>query len=154
MAYIKYKEVTKYFNFSTVIDKKSLPKYVKDYVFEDETILVGYKTFTDYGIFTDKKIVLFDNFSFMGKRKQIYTIPYSSISTISVIFDGGVAELSLFLDCGYPVRIKFVRMDGIDKMRLRLIYSLILKVICKQTITDEEIDRLVNDKLSFESRDK
>lgn len=43
MAYIKYKEVTKYFNFSKYIDSKLLPKYTLDYVFEDEKMLVSYK---------------------------------------------------------------------------------------------------------------
>ena len=56
MAYIKYKEITKYFYFSKYLEKSKLPKYVKDYVFDDECILTAYKTSTDHGIFTDKKI--------------------------------------------------------------------------------------------------
>ena len=154
MAYIKYKEITKYFNFSASIDKKSLPKYVKDYVFDDEMILVAYKTKTDHGIFTTKKIVLFDNYSLFGTKKQIYVIPYSSISSCSVIFHLKSAELSCFLDSGYPLRLKFINMKGIDKLRLRLLYSILLKIISKQTITTEELERLIEDKITFESGDK
>ena len=150
MAYIKYKEITKYFNFSSTIDKKRLPKYVNDYVFQDEIILASYKTSTDHGIFTDKKIVLFDNYSPFGAKKTIYTIPYDQISTCSVIFYPMSAELSLFLDCGYPVRLKFIKMKAEDKLRLRLLYSAILKIVCKQTLTSEEKARLVNDNISFE----
>lgn len=154
MAYIKYKEITKYFNFSSVLDKSKLPKYVKDYVFGDEKILVAYKTRTDHGIFTTDKIVLFDNYSLFGMKKQIYTIPYSSISTCSVIFHLRSAELSLFLDSGYPVRLKFINMKDTDKYRLRLLYSVILKIINNQTVSSSEINTLVEDKISFESGDK
>ena len=154
MAYIKYKEITKYFNFSSVLDKAKLPKYVKDYVFDDEKILAAYKTRTDHGIFTTKKIVLFDNYSLFGTKKQIYTIPYESISTCSVIFHIKSAELSLFMDSGYPVRLKFISMKNIDKLRLRLLYSVILKIMNKQRVSEEEINTLVEDKISFESGDK
>ena len=111
MAYIKYKEITKYFNFTRSLDKTKLPKYVNDYVFDDEQILAAYKTSTDHGIFTTKMMVLFDNYSLFGRRKQIYTIPYGSISTISIIFYPNHAELSLFMDSGYPVRIKLIDMN-------------------------------------------
>ena len=153
MAYIKYKEITKYFYFSNVLDKKKLPKYVKDYVFDDEKILVAYKTRTDHGIFTTKKIVLFDNYSLLGTKKQIYAIPYSAISTCSVIFHPNGAELSIFLDCGYPVRIKFVKMKDEDKLRLRILYSTILKIISNQEISEKELTKLIEDRISFESGD-
>ncbi len=150
MAYIKYKEITKYFNFSRVLDKKKLPKYVRDYVFDDEKILTAYKTRTDHGIFTTKKIVLFDNYSLFGVKKQIYAIPYSEISTCSVIFHPRSAELSLFLECGYPVRLKFIKMGDEDKLRLRILYSAILKIISKQELTEKELNTLIEDKISFE----
>ncbi len=153
MAYIKYKEITKYFNFSSVLDKKSLPKYVKDYVFDDEQILQAYRTRTDHGVFTTKKIVLFDNYSIIGTKKQIYVIPYESISTCSVIFHTNKAELSFFLDCGYPVRLKFINMKPEDKLRLRILYSTILKIVSKQNITQSELNKLIEDKITFESGD-
>lgn len=149
MAYIKYKEITKYFNFNRVLDKTKLPKYVNDYVFEDEHILAAYKTSSDHGIFTDKKMVLFDNYSMFGIRKQIYAIPYQSISTCSIIFYPRNAELSLFMDSGYPVRIKFANMNDVDKLRLRLLYSIIIKIINNQKPTNDEIDRLVRDDVKF-----
>ena len=154
MAYIKYKEITKYFNFSRVLDKTKLPKYVYDYVFSDEQILVAYKTSTDHGLFTTTKIVLFDNYSLFGMRKQIYTIPYKSISTCSIIFYPRNAEISLFMDSGYPVRLKFNNLSGIDKVRLRMLYSFMIKVINHQEVTSDEITQLINDKISFESGEK
>ena len=43
MAYIKYKELTKYFDFSKHIKTGDLPWYIYDYVYDDEEILVSYK---------------------------------------------------------------------------------------------------------------
>lgn len=149
MAYLKYKEVTKYFYFSKVVSYKDLPKYVIDYVFEDESILCGYKTARDYGVFTNKKIVLFDNTSTLGMTKQIYTIPYKTISALSVVYKQRGAELSLFLDSGYPVRIKFINMNNIDKKRVRLIYSLISKVVNDQKITNEDIRVIQDNDINF-----
>ena len=149
MAYIKYKEITKYFNFSSALNKEKLPKYVKDYVFDDEKILVAYKTRTDHGIFTNKKMVLFDNYSLLGTKKQVYVIPYESVSTCSVIFHLKSAEMSFFLDCGYPVRLKFVNMKDVDKLRLRMLYSTILKIVCDQKVSEEELKKLILDDISF-----
>ena len=44
MAYIKYKELTKYFNFSKELDVGNLPTYVTDYLKKDEVIIKAYKT--------------------------------------------------------------------------------------------------------------
>lgn len=149
MAYIKYKEVTKRFNFSNVLDKTNLPAYIRQYVQEDEVVLTAYKTSRDHGIFTNRKIVLFDNFGKFGMRKQIYTIPYKSISTLSVIYDSTSAELSLFLDSGYPVRLKFIDMKAEDKLRLRLLYTCINRIINGQKPTEMDLKRLINDDISF-----
>ena len=102
----------------------------------------------------DKKIVLFDNYSLLGTKKQIYTIPYSSISTCSVIFRLNGAELSLFMDSGYPIRLKFVDMKDIDKKRLRILYSTIIKIINNQKVSQEELDILIKDDITFERKEK
>lgn len=156
MAYLKYKEVTKYFNFSEFISVEDLPAYVKEYVFDGEEILCGYKTSKDYGIFTTKKIVLFDKESSMGLYKQIFTIPYSSISTLSIIYKVTGAEFSLFLNSGYPLRLKFVNMKNpnkdlpnIEKKRLRLVYSIISKIINNQEVTNEEINVIKENRITF-----
>lgn len=139
MGYIKYKAVTKPFNFSGIIDKDALPAYVKQYI-REEIILVAYKTSRDHGIFTDKKIVLFDNY---GKRKQIFTIPYSSISTLSVIFDENEAVLDLYLNSGYPVCLKFINTSGEDKLRLRILYTCINRLVNNQEPIKMDLDRLL-----------
>lgn len=149
MFYVKYKEITKKFNFSKVLNKSELPGYIRHYILEDETILTAYKTSRDHGIFTDKKIVLFDSLSKFKMKKQMYTIPYKSISTISIIFENNSALLSLFLDCGYPIKLKFINVEPDDKVRLRILYTCINRIISNQEPTKQDIQKLINDDIHF-----
>ena len=59
MAYLKFKELTQYFNFYKELDINDLPTYVTDYVDKGETIEAVYSTLRDKCLFTDHKIVLF-----------------------------------------------------------------------------------------------
>ena len=113
-------------------------------ILEDEKILVSYKTSRDHGVFTDKKIILFDNYSKFGVRKQIYSIPYSSISTISVTFESTTAEIYLYLNSGYPMKLKFVNVVAADKVRLRVLYTCINRIINNQKPGDKDLKRLLN----------
>ncbi len=142
----KFNKITKFFNFSGVVDKNDLPAYARQYI-KKEQILTIYKTTRDYGVFTDKKIVLFDN---KGKSKQIYTIPYKSISNPSVVFDEDSAELNLLLDSGFPVSLKFVNMSGIDKMRLRILYICIDKLVNGQEPVAEDMKNLITNNIKFD----
>ena len=57
MSYIKFKELSKYFDFKYQIEPKDLPDYAKEYVSDKEKILMGYKNSKDYAVFTDKKMI-------------------------------------------------------------------------------------------------
>ena len=149
MAYIKYKEITKYFNFSKIVDNSLLPKYTMDYVFENEKVLAAYKTRRDYGVFTDKKIILFDNTSLTINKKQVYIIPYQSISSCSIIFKTSSGEMSLFMNSGYPVRLKFVNMSSEAKYKLRVLYSYVSKYVIGQPVTNEEVKKMQENDFKF-----
>ncbi len=122
MAYIKYKELTRYFNFQNEVDSTTLPKYVLDYVSEDEKVLAAYKTKKDFGVFTDRKILLFDQQSLIGS-KEIHSIYYGSISTYSISFRLNLADMIIYLDSGYPMRLRFVNLDSNSKTKLRILYK-------------------------------
>jgi len=123
MAYIKFKELTRYFSFSNEIDIKSLPTYVIDYVDKGEEILIAYKTTRDKAIFTNKKIVIFDCNLFKVTSKVIYIIPYKSISTGAIEYRSNKAKILLTLDNGYQIRWDFVHMGAKEKTNLRKVYS-------------------------------
>ncbi len=126
MAYIKYKELTKYFNFNEELDKEDLPKYVTDYLAEDEVIYAAYKTRRDKAIFTNDRMILFDVSYLFGLTKKIHMIPYKSISTSAILFSIRSAAILMSLDSGYQMRLNFVGLKPETKTRLRLLYSHIM----------------------------
>lgn len=128
MAYIKYKELTKYFNFSREIANNELPTYVTDYISSKETIYKSYKTLRDKAVFTDKRMILFD-VQPISNSKKIHVIPYKSISTGAILFNTKSASIFLSFDSGYQMRLNFVRLDAKAKTELRLLYSTIMNSI-------------------------
>ena len=126
MSYIKYKELTKYFDFKSEVDINHLPEYTTEYVRNDEKILLGYKTSRDYAIFTDKTMILFDR-DIVGSYKKVHMIPYRSISTSAICFKSGKAEILLSLDSGYQMRINFVNMNHDKKEHLKVVYKSMMK---------------------------
>lgn len=145
MSYTKFKRITKFFKFSKALNKDEIPGYVRQYI-KNEPVLTAYKTKRDHGVFTDTKIVLFDN---KADSKQIYTIPYKSISNLSVTFNKDNAELNLHLYSGYPVNLKFINMNGTDKLRLRVLYTCIDKIVTNQEVVKEDLKKLINNTLKL-----
>ncbi len=122
MAFIKFKELTQHFYFFREIPEQSVPSYIRDYIHKDETILRIYKTYRDHGVFTNKKIVLFDQRG-TGNVKEITCIPYKSISTLSIKFRKKTTDLFINLNSGYPFRLKFIKLSPQDKKNLRILYN-------------------------------
>lgn len=122
MAYAKFKELTKYFDFKAEVPTSRLPEYTTEYVRKDEEILLGYKTHRDHAIFTNKTMILFDR-DIVGTYKKIHMIPYRSISTSAICFKPGRAEILLSLDSGYQMRINFVNMNHEKKEHLKVVYK-------------------------------
>ena len=126
MAYIKYKELTKYFNFNKRLELEGLPKYVLDYVDDNEKLIGAYKTSRDKSVFTTKRMILFDVTPFT-KKKKIHIIPYNNISSATIEFDIGTASIFLSLNSGYQLKLNFIRMHAEDKTQLRILFSRIMK---------------------------
>lgn len=126
MAYIKYKELTKYFNFNKEIDKATLPTYVTDYLKENEKIYKAYKTARDKGIFTDERMILFD-VNPIWNNKKIHIIPYSSISSGAILFNLTSGSILLSFDSGYQLKLNFVHMNPKEKTELRKLFTYMLE---------------------------
>lgn len=127
MAYIKFKELAKYFDFKTEVIAEDLPEYAKEYVEDNEKIFLGYKNLKDYVVFTDKKMILFDRDTLAVYYKKIHMIPYSSISTSAINFKPGKVELLFSLDSGYQLHVNFIEMNHDKKENIKKIYKAIMK---------------------------
>ena len=122
MAYIKFKELTKYFDLKKEVKEDDLPEYAKEYVADKEKIILSYKNSKDYAVFTNKRIILFDRDPIAVYYKKIHIIPYVSISTSAINFKPGKVELLLSLDSGYQIHLNFVDMNHDKKENIKKIY--------------------------------
>lgn len=127
MAYIKFKELSKYFDFKKEIIEQNLPEYTKEYVENSEKILMAYKNSKDYVVFTDKKMILFDRDTLAVYYKKIHMIPYSSISTSAINFKPGKVELLISFDSGYQLHINFVDMNHEKKENIKSVYKAMMR---------------------------
>ncbi len=132
MAYIKYKELTQYFNFYKELDVSKLPTYVTDYLEEGETPFVAYGTVRDKFVLTDRKIVLFDVRGIRGKCKRIHFFPLVSISSTALDFRPNQVAILLSMDSGYQLRLNFVKMLAQDKTKLRSVYMHLIHKISER----------------------
>lgn len=128
MSYIKFKELSKYFDFKTEVGAMDLPDYTKEYVEDNETILMGYKNSKDYVVFTDKKMILFDRDTLAVYYKKIHIIPYRSVSTSAINFKPGKVELLFSFDSGYQLHVNFIDMNHEKKENIKKIYKTMMKV--------------------------
>lgn len=128
MAYIKFKELSKYFDFKEeILSLEELPDYAKEYVEEEEKILLAYKNSKDYMVFTNKKMVLFDRDTMAVYYKKIHIIPYMSISTSAINFKPGKVEILLSLDSGYQMHINFLDMNHDKKDHIKQVFKIMMK---------------------------
>lgn len=149
MAYVRYKEVTRTFNFARVLDFRDIPSYGKDYIYDGEILLAAYQVGKDIGIITDKKIILFDNSQSFGMRKEITTVPYRAITSHSIIFHPTNAEIYLLLETSNPMLLKFDNMKDADKLRLRFLYNAMSAGINNQKVPKHVLEKLVNNDFGF-----
>lgn len=126
MAYIKFKELTKYFDFKDEGLFESLPDYTKEYLDGKEQFVLAYKNSKDYIIFTDKRLFLFDRDPLAMYYKKIRIIPYKSISTSAINFKPGKIELLFSLDSGYQLHINFIEMNHEKKEKVKLAYKIMM----------------------------
>ncbi|NLA32622.1 MAG: PH domain-containing protein [Mollicutes bacterium] len=134
----------KVYKFARKKDLNLLPQYVIDYVYEGETFWAVYATHRDHGVFTDKKLILFDNNMSMGQRREIITIPYESITALSIIYYTNNVEIKLYLENTGEIILKFLRTIPSEKTEIRYLYSAISKVVNKQKLTKSDLENLIN----------
>ncbi len=128
MAYIKFKELSKYFDFKEeILSLDALPEYAREYVEEEEKILLAYKNSKDYMVFTNKKMVLFDRDTMAMYYKKIHIIPYNSISTSAINFKPGKVEILLSLDSGYQMHLNFIDMNHDKKEHIKQVFKIMMK---------------------------
>ena len=126
MAYIKFKELTKYFDFRLEVDTKNLPEYTIEYLNANEDVLLAYKNSRDYALFTGERMILFDRDALGLYYKKIHIIPYNRISTCAINFKPGKVVLLCSLDSGYQMHLNFIDMNHDKKEKIKEIFKIMM----------------------------
>ena len=120
--------LSKYFDFKEeILEIEALPEYAKEYVEEEEKIIIAYKNSKDYVVFTNRKMILFDRDTMAIYYKKIHIIPYVSISTSAINYKPGKVELLLSLDSGYQMHLNFLEMNHDKKEHIKQVYKIMMK---------------------------
>ena len=127
MAYIKFKELTKYFDLKREVNVDELPEYTIEYVDSEEKVVMAYKNSKDYVLFTDKRLILFDRDTLAVYYKKIHVIPYVSISSSAINYKPGKVELLFSLDSGYQVHLNFIEQNHDKKENIKAVYKILTK---------------------------
>lgn len=127
MAYIKFKELAKYFDFKIEVGIDNIPPYAKEFIDDNEKFVMAYQNTRDYVVFTNKRMILFDRDTLGVYYKKVHIIPYKSISTSAINFKPGKVELLFSLDSGYQMHINFIDMDHNKKENLKVIYRMMMR---------------------------
>lgn len=131
MAYIKYKELTKYYNFSKKVNLNELPEKAYTYIDNGEQILIAYSTYNDLFLLTTNKIIVFDVSGVTDGIEKIHFFPFRTISSTAIEFVKGKCSIFLSMDSGYQVQLNFVKMSDEEQKEMKLSHKYLVSSICK-----------------------
>lgn len=106
----------------TFSDEREIPKEVEEYLIPGEETHAAFYTVRDYAVFTNKRIIMVDSQGLLGKKKEVYTIPYRSIYFYSVENSGTFdlnSEVELETKMG-TIKIKLGRKVDVKALQLLL----------------------------------
>jgi hypothetical protein len=99
----------------TLLSECPIPDDVNTLLISGEEAVAAYKTFRDSAIFTNKRLIVRDSQGLKGKKVEMNSIPYSSITMWSTENAGSFldmnAEVELWTKSGH---IKVKLKKGID----------------------------------------
>lgn len=110
----------------TFVQKVAVPSYIEELFVEDEQGYEAYKTLRDVAVFTNKRLIVSDSQGVTGRKKEIYSLPYKSVTMWSTENAGTMdmsSEVQLWTRAG---NIKINLRRGID---IRA-FDLLLAEVC------------------------
>ncbi|PRY69368.1 PH (Pleckstrin Homology) domain-containing protein [Glaciihabitans tibetensis] len=107
----------------TFISEIPIPADVAQLMIAGEEPVAAYKTFRDSAVFTNKRLMVRDAQGITGKKVEMYSLPYSSVTMWSSENAGTLdfnAELELWTKAGH-IKIKLGK--GVDIRKLDLLLA-------------------------------
>ena len=116
MAYIKFKPLTPTMQFNRIVSVEELDKELLGLIDKSETIPFSFSSGRDYGVLTDKRIIISDRKGVRGFRRKFYSIMYDSISTYNLDIHNFDTTIEMTVDSGYIVVLSFYKPIQLEVM--------------------------------------
>ena len=116
MAYIKFKPLTPTMQFNRIVSVEELDKELLGLIDKSETIHFSFSSGRDYGMLTDKRIIISDRKGVRGFRRKFYSIMYDSISTYNLDIHNFDTTIEMTVDSGYIVVLSFYKPIPLEVM--------------------------------------
>ena len=116
MAYIKFKPLTPTMQFNRIVSVEELDKELLGLIDKSETIPFSFSSGRDYGVLTDKRIIISDRKGVRGFRRKLYSIMYDSISTYNLDIHNFDTTIEMTVDSGYIVVLSFYKPIPLEVM--------------------------------------
>lgn len=107
----------------TFVEECPIPEDVTAMLIPDERAIAAYKTFRDSAVFTTKRLIVRDAQGLRGKKVEVYSLPYSSITMWSSENAGTLdlnAEIELWTRAGL---VKIAVGKNVDVRRLDVLIA-------------------------------
>ena len=107
----------------TFLSECPVPNDVLNVLVQGENAIAAFKTFRDWAIFTNKRIIVRDSQGVTGKKIEIYSLPYTSINMWSTENAGMIdfnSEVELWTRAGH---LKIKLSKGIDIRKFDILLS-------------------------------
>lgn len=98
----------------TFIRKVDIPDYIEEIFIDGEIGHEAYKTVRDVAVFTNKRLIVSDSQGVTGRKKEMYSIPFKTVTMWSTENAGTVdlnSEVQLWTRAG---NVKLHLKRGID----------------------------------------
>jgi len=116
---------------STQANPSDYQPLIQNILVENESVFTAFKTFRDFIIFTNERLILVDAQGLTGRKKSFKSIPYSQISVFTKENAGTFdmdSEINLFVrSYPLPIQLKFGKDSNIDAV-YQIISDYVLKV--------------------------
>ncbi len=116
MSFIKFKPLSSFFNFLSVVKPEEVNDDIIRFVNKDEKVVICLKSQRDVAIFTNKRIVLVDKKGINGFNRSIYVVEYASISSYILNINSMSSVIELITDSSHTMRIKLFRTISLEEV--------------------------------------
>ncbi len=116
MAYIKFKPLTPTMQFNRMVTVEELDKELLGLIDKSETVQFAFSSGRDYGVLTDRRIIISDRKGVRGFRRKFYSILYDSISTYNLDIHNFDTTIEMSVDSGYIIILSFYKPIPLEAM--------------------------------------